>query len=154
MFWKNRAGIETLASILMTTCIKAGLMGSASRLLEYLENERQTLGILPCERADLIAVSNAFNQGEKVETVIDINERVGELVAWEHILQKMKGMKTIMGSTANFYGKAADLLDHLKNPTEKNIRKTTTKIGISPHSITQAKKKKERWKRDYGSWKA
>ena len=119
MFWKNRAGIETFASILMTICVKAGLMGSASRWLEYLENEKRTLGILPCERADLIAVSNAFDQGEKVETIIDMNERIGELIAWEHNLQKKKGMENVMGSTANFYGKASDLLDHLRNPTEK-----------------------------------
>ena len=105
LFWKNRAGIETFASLLMIICVKFGLMGSANRLLEYLENEKRTLGILPCERADLIAISNSFNQGAKVETIIDMNERIGELIAWEHDKQKKKGMKSVMGYTANSTGK-------------------------------------------------
>ena len=150
LFWKNRVGIETFASLLMIICVKFGLVGSANRLLEYLENEKRTLGILPCERADLIAISDSFNQGANVETVIDMTERIGEPIAWEHDKQKEKGMTSVMGYTVNFYGKSSDLLEHMRNPTDKNIRRATTKIGIAPTPYNPSKEHEGEVEK--GSW--
>ena len=123
----------------MVICIKFGLLGSANRLLEYLENQKQVLGILPCERADLIMMCDSFNQGVNLKTVIDMIERIDELIAWGHDIQRDKGMASVLGYSVNFYGKASDLLESMRNPNEKNVRKIITKIGIAPKLYSPSK---------------
>ena len=82
---------------------------------------------------------DSFNQGVNIRTVIDMIERIDELIAWDHDKQREKGMVSVKCYSANFYGKASDLLEHLRNPEDKNIRKATTKIGIVPTPYNPSK---------------
>ena len=84
MFWNDKNGIEVFASPLMLVCIEIGLLGSANLILEYLEEENRVLGILPCERADLIMAADSFNQGVNPKLVIGMLERIDALIAWDH----------------------------------------------------------------------
>ena len=138
LFWNNPRGIEILASPLMVMCIKAGKLGSADLLLEYLEKEKTDHGSLPCERADLMFAADTFNQGVETKLIAKFLKWVDALIAWDHDAQQERGMYALLGWACNFYGKARELLGILRKPSDEQNRSSTTKLGIEPKTFTPA----------------
>ena len=118
MFWRDHKGIECYASHLMVLCIKGGRLGDANLLLEFLEEERGYLMILPCERATLIMAADAFNQGVNPKLIADFLKRIEALTAWDHDSQKAKGMELLLAMMYNFHGKACETQKFFRNPRD------------------------------------
>ena len=111
----SHEGLEEIIPLMIATACRKAMFADACVLLRTLERLAEKKRYFPTEQYDLVMLIMSFPPGCNSSWVLNIVQRLLELVPWpthEHYIMA----KTIMGTTANFYGDAEKKMKSVRLP--------------------------------------